>query len=73
MPALVEGLLDFHFYDFTFQREVPTEGITNAAGTKWTRNSERQEDDNPSPKTQRELMHRKRTKIQDNPVEVVVK
>jgi len=53
VPALVEGLLDFHFYDFTFQREVPTEGITNAAGTKWTRNSERQEDDSPSKKPKR--------------------
>uniref|UniRef100_K3ZCJ0 CCHC-type domain-containing protein n=1 Tax=Setaria italica TaxID=4555 RepID=K3ZCJ0_SETIT len=32
VPAIVEGLLDLHFYDFTFQREVPTEGITNLAG-----------------------------------------
>jgi len=50
VPAMVESLLDFHFYDFTFQREVPTEGITNAAGTRWTRNSERHEEDSPSPK-----------------------
>ena len=50
VPAMVEGLLDFHFYDFTFQREVPTEGVTNAAGNRWTRNSDRQEEDSPSPK-----------------------
>ena len=50
VPAMVEGLLDFHFYEFTFQREVPIEGVTNAAGTKWTRNSDRQEEDSPSPK-----------------------
>jgi hypothetical protein len=23
VPAVVEGVLVFHFYDFTFQREVP--------------------------------------------------
>ena len=53
VPAVVEGLLDFHFYDFVFQREVPVEGVTNATGTKWTRNSDRQKDDNPSPKKPR--------------------
>lgn len=25
MPAVVEGLLDMHFYDFMFQREVIAE------------------------------------------------
>lgn len=53
VPAMVEGLLDFHFYDFVFQREVPVEGVTNATGTKWTRNSDRQKDDNSSPKKPR--------------------
>jgi len=50
VPAVVEGLLEFYFYDFTFHREVPIEGITNAAGTKWTRNSDRHDDESPSPK-----------------------
>lgn len=40
VPAIVEGLLDFHFYDFIFQREVPIKGVTNAAGTKWTRTND---------------------------------
>ena len=53
VPAVVEGLMDFHFYDFTFQREVPVEGITNSAGTQWTRKSDRANDDNPSPKKPR--------------------
>ena len=50
VPAVVEGLLEFYFYDFTFQREVPIEGITNTAGTKWTRNPDRHDDESPSPK-----------------------
>ena len=48
--AVVEGLLDFHFYDFTFQREVPQEGVTNAAGTSWTKTTDRPSGDFPSPK-----------------------
>jgi hypothetical protein len=50
VPAVVECLLDLHFYDFTFVREVPSDGSTNAAGTKWTRNTDRSEEDSPSPK-----------------------
>lgn len=50
IPAAVECLLDLHFYDFTFVREVPLDGSTNAAGTKWTRNTDRTEEDSPSPK-----------------------
>ncbi|CAN6199371.1 unnamed protein product [Urochloa humidicola] len=50
IPASVEGLLDRHLYDFTFQREVPTEGVTNSAGTTWTRNVDRPDEDCPSPK-----------------------
>ncbi|CAN6288347.1 unnamed protein product [Urochloa humidicola] len=50
VPAVVEGLLDLHFYDFTFQREVPTEGVTNSAGNTWTRNADRSNEDFPSPK-----------------------
>lgn len=38
VPAVVNGMLDFFFYDFVFQREVPQEGTTNPAGTKWIRN-----------------------------------
>ena len=29
VPSVVEGLLDFHFYDFTFQIEVPIEGLSD--------------------------------------------
>ncbi|RLM73960.1 hypothetical protein C2845_PM15G05560 [Panicum miliaceum] len=50
VPAVVEGLLDFHFYDFTFQREVPVEGVTDPTGTKWTRTTDRSNEDFPSPK-----------------------
>ena len=53
VPAVVEGMLDFHFYDFTFQREVPQEGVTNAAGTSWTRTTDRPSGDFPSPKKPR--------------------
>ncbi|CAO2145092.1 unnamed protein product [Urochloa humidicola] len=52
VPATVEGLLDLHLYDFTFQREVYIEGTTNAAGTKWVRN-DRPQEENPSPKKPR--------------------
>lgn len=31
VPAIVEGLLDLHFYDFTFKREVTVEGGTNTS------------------------------------------
>jgi len=50
VPAVVEGLMDFHFYDFTFQREVPVEGTTNSTGTQWTRKVDRADDDDPSSK-----------------------
>ncbi|CAN6285278.1 unnamed protein product [Urochloa humidicola] len=50
VPATVEGLLDRHIYDFSFQREVPTEGFTNLAGNTWTRNVDRSNEDIPSPK-----------------------
>jgi len=51
VPASVDGVLDFHFYDYFFQREVPQEGYTNPAGTKWIRNERDQpKDDFPSPK-----------------------
>ncbi|CAO2203360.1 unnamed protein product [Urochloa humidicola] len=53
VPAVVEGLLNFHFYDFIFQREVPVEGVTNTAGNIWTRNLDRTNEDNPSPKKPR--------------------
>jgi hypothetical protein len=51
VPARVEGLLDRHFYDFTFQREVPVEGASTSWNT-WTRNADRNNEDNPSPKKQ---------------------
>jgi hypothetical protein len=50
LPASVEGLLDLHFYEFTFKREVPQAGVTNASGTTWTRIDDRSNEDNPSPK-----------------------
>ncbi|CAN6381079.1 unnamed protein product [Urochloa humidicola] len=53
VPAVVEGLLDFHFYVFSFQREVVVEGTINSAGNTWTRNSDRAEDEHPSPKKPR--------------------
>ena len=49
IPASVEGVIDQHFYDFIFQREVPQEGITNSSGTKWVR-TDHPSGDNPSPK-----------------------
>jgi hypothetical protein len=33
VPASVDGVLDFYFYDYFFQREVPQEGVTNSTGT----------------------------------------
>ena len=57
VPAVAEGVLDMHFYDFVFQREVPQEGFTNAAGNIWTRNNDRASDDNPSPKKQKRDEH----------------
>ncbi|CAO2143048.1 unnamed protein product, partial [Urochloa humidicola] len=53
VPTKVEGLLDLHFYEFTFQREVQVEGGTNAAGNVWTRSTDRPNEDNPSPKKPR--------------------
>jgi len=51
VPASVDGLLDFHFYDYVFQREVPQDGYTNPAGTQWVRNNREQPRDGlPSPK-----------------------
>jgi hypothetical protein len=52
VPARVEGLLDRHFYDFTFQREVPVEGASTSWNT-WTRTADRNNEDNPSPKKAR--------------------
>lgn len=34
VPAMVDGLLDFFFYDFHFQRVVVQEVETNLAGNK---------------------------------------
>jgi hypothetical protein len=48
VPAVVEGLLDMHFYDFSFQREVQVEGSNNPGWNTWTRSSGG--NDNPSPK-----------------------
>jgi hypothetical protein len=45
-------MLDFFFYDFEFQREVPQEGITNPAGNKWVR-VDKPGDEHPSPKKPR--------------------
>lgn len=52
VPAVVEGMLDFFFYDFEFQREVPQEGITNPAGNKWVR-VDKPVGEHPSPKKPR--------------------
>lgn len=52
--ASVDGLLDFQFYDYFFQREVPQEGYTNPARTQWIRNErDKPKDGAPSPKKQR--------------------
>jgi hypothetical protein len=48
VPAVVEGLLDLHFYDFTFQREIQVEGHTQPGWNTWTRSNDG--NDNPSPK-----------------------
>lgn len=53
VPATAKGLLDLHFYDFTFQREVLVEGNTSTAWNTWTRNTDRSNEDNPSPKKAR--------------------
>lgn len=53
VPAVVEGLLDLHFFDFTFQREVPSEQHTRPGWNTWNRSTDRGEDDNPSPKKPR--------------------
>jgi hypothetical protein len=50
VPAKVEGLLDLHFYDFTFQSEVRTERNASTTWNTWTKNTDRSNDDNPSPK-----------------------
>jgi hypothetical protein len=50
----VDGVLDFHFYDYFFQREIPQEGVTNSSGTQWIRNErDHPKDDFPSPKKQK--------------------
>jgi hypothetical protein len=50
----VDGVLDFHFYDYFFQREVPQDGYTDPTGTKWIRNErDQQKEDFPSPKKQK--------------------
>jgi hypothetical protein len=41
VPDVVEGLLDMHFYDFIFQREVVTEMANKTPWNTWTRNAER--------------------------------
>jgi hypothetical protein len=43
-------LIDLHFYDFTFQREVLVEGNSNLAWNTWTRNVDRLNEDKPSQK-----------------------
>jgi hypothetical protein len=48
VPVVVEGLLDLHFYDFTFQREIHIEGHNHLGWNTWTRSNEG--NDNPSPK-----------------------
>lgn len=54
VPASVDGLLDFHFYDYFFQREVPQDGYTYSSRTKWIRNErDKPKDDFPSPKKQK--------------------
>jgi len=50
VPAVVEGVMHMHFFDFMFQREVHVKGMTNAADTTWTRTTNRTSDDFPSPK-----------------------
>jgi hypothetical protein len=52
VPATVEGLMDLHFFDFSFQREVLVEGGSTSWNT-WTRNADRSNEDNPSPKKAR--------------------
>jgi hypothetical protein len=53
VPAVVEGLLDMHFYDFTFLREIQVEGHTQPGWNTWTRTNDG--NDNPSPKNQKEM------------------
>jgi hypothetical protein len=49
VPAVVEGLLDMHFYDYVFHREVQ-ESYSKPAWNAWTRTTERGDEDEPSPK-----------------------
>lgn len=54
VPASIDGLLDFHFYDYFFEREVPQEGFTNPASTQWIKNDREQAREGPSsPKKQK--------------------
>jgi hypothetical protein len=54
VPASVDGVLDFHFYDYFFQREVPQDGYTDPTGTKGIMNErDQQKEDFPSPKKQK--------------------
>lgn len=50
VPAKVDGLPDFHLYDYYLQREVPQKGYTNPGGNKWiTNDRDKPKDDIPSP------------------------
>lgn len=60
VSAEVNGMIDFLFYDFKFQREVVHEGVTNPAGNKWVRN-DRAGVDHPSPKKQKTMGHNSMT------------
>jgi hypothetical protein len=55
VPAVVEGLLDMHFYDFTFQREreIHIEGHNHPGWNTWTRSNEGNE--THPPKNQKEM------------------
>lgn len=63
--ATVDGVLDFYWHDFHFQREVEQEGYTNPVGTKWIRISrEKSNDEGPSPK---------KPKLGENPQTMMLK
>jgi hypothetical protein len=51
--AVVEGLMDMYFYDFSFQREVQVEGSNNPSWNTWTRANDG--NDNPSPKKHKKV------------------
>lgn len=62
--AVVNGMIDFLFYDFKFQREVIQDGTTNPAGNKWVRN-DRAGDGNPSPKKKKTVEYQNLRTITD--------